>query len=263
MEPADQRAKLAFPLTDARVGIALDDDKRPLDSRDGVGWRRRGLVQEAADHKVWKVTGSRGTGYTGNVRELSDDQIPRLKHCCETSLRTESKIMIGWRHPASLEIEELLKDCTVRTARRRGPGGQHRNKTESAVVILHEPTGVEAQAAERRSQPENRHVAVKRLRINLALEVRSAAGGESAPSDLWRSRVRDGKIVCSVEHTDFASLLAEALDVLAFRGGNLHSSAEQLQCSPSQLAKFLYHEPRAFRRFNELRRQRGLPEWNL
>ncbi len=151
----------------------------------------------------------------------------------------------------------------MRTTRRRGPGGQHRNKTESAVVLCHEPTGVEAQASERRSQVDNHRMAVKRLRITLAVEVRSAAGGESEPSDLWRSRIKNGKIHCSPEHADFAALLAEALDVLACHGGNLHSSAEQLGCSPSQLAKFLYHEPRAFGRFNEMRRERGLPAWSL
>lgn len=170
--------------------------------------------------------------------------------------------MSDWRHPAQLDVEELLKECSVRHERRRGPGGQHRNKTESAVVIHHQPTGVEGQAAERRSQAENRHMAVKRLRMNLAIEVRTAGGAESAPSKLWRSRLRNGKIVCNPDHADFAVLIAEALDVIAARQGNLHSSAEQLECSPSQLAKLLYHEPRAFREFNEIRRRHGLPPWS-
>lgn len=161
-----------------------------------------------------------------------------------------------------LDVEELLKECTVRHARRSGPGGQHRNKTESAVVIHHVPTGVEGQAAERRSQAENHHMALKRLRMNLALEVRSASGGEAAPSELWRSRLRNGKIACNPEHADFAVLIAEALDVIAARQGNVHSSAEQLECTPTQLAKLLYDEPRAFRELNEIRRRHQLPAWN-
>lgn len=162
-------------------------------------------------------------------------------------------------HPTRLPIDELLDQCTIRHGRRRGPGGQHRNKTESAVVIRHEPTGIEGQAAERRSQIDNQRNAVKRLRIQLALGVRSAAQAEAAPSELWRSRCRDGKISCSAEHEDFATLLAEALDVVADRNGNLNSSAEQLGCTVSQLVKFLAKEPQALALVNDVRRRAGLP----
>lgn len=162
-------------------------------------------------------------------------------------------------HPARLPVEELLKQCHIRHERRRGPGGQHRNKTESAVVIRHEPTGVEGQAAERRSQADNHRMAVKRLRINLAVEVRAATDAETAPSDLWRSRCRAGKIWCSAEHADFATLLAEALDVIAILHGHLDTSAAQLGCTPTQLAKFLSKEPLAFQQMNAVRLRHGLP----
>ena len=78
-------------------------------------------------------------------------------------------------HPVQQSVEQLLRDCEVRHERRRGPGGQHRNKTESAVVLLHTPTGIEGQAAERRSQHDNHRVAVARLRVNIALAVRTAS----------------------------------------------------------------------------------------
>lgn len=162
-------------------------------------------------------------------------------------------------HPARLPIDELLEQCTIRHGRRRGPGGQHRNKTESAVVIRHGPTGIEGQAAERRSQVDNQRNAIKRLRIQLALDVRSESQAEAAPSALWRSRCRDGKIICSAEHDDFATLLAEALDVVVDRRGNLNSSAEQLGCTASQLIKFLAKEPEALAQVNEVRRRAGLP----
>lgn len=54
-------------------------------------------------------------------------------------------------------------DVRVETFRASGPGGQHRNKTESGVRLLHVPTGVVVTATEDRSQHENRAVAWRRL----------------------------------------------------------------------------------------------------
>ena len=163
-------------------------------------------------------------------------------------------------HPATIDVELLLRDCSVRHERRRGPGGQHRNKTESAVVIRHLPTGIEGQAAERRSQGDNHRNAVKRLRLNLALGVRTEVLAELAPTDLWKSRCCNLKIAINAEHDDFATLLAEAMDVLASRNGHVPGAADQLACSPSQLIKLLKKEPRAFLWLNAERKKHGLSE---
>jgi ribosome-associated protein len=48
-----------------------------------------------------------------------------------------------------------------------GPGGQHRNKTASAVRLVHRATGLSVTATERRSQSQNRSVALERLRAAL------------------------------------------------------------------------------------------------
>ena len=55
------------------------------------------------------------------------------------------------------------KDIRWQTMRASGPGGQQVNKTESAVRVIHLPTGTEATAMEERSQHRNRKLALARL----------------------------------------------------------------------------------------------------
>jgi protein subunit release factor B len=66
-----------------------------------------------------------------------------------------------------LDDEALSKECEESFFVASGPGGQHRNKTESGVRLTHPPTGLSITATERRSQAQNRQVALERLRQGL------------------------------------------------------------------------------------------------
>ncbi len=160
-------------------------------------------------------------------------------------------------HPASLPLPELAKACRFRTLRRSGPGGQHRNKVETAVIVTHIPSGVSAEANERRSQDENRQQAMQRLRVNLALTIRSDGVVDSQPTALWKSRTRQGRIAVNPSHADFPAVLAEALDHVATAAGDVKAAAESLGCSASQLVKLFKIEPRAFAAVNAARVQNG------
>ena len=70
--------------------------------------------------------------------------------------------------------EKLLKECNVDTFRAGGKGGQHLNKTESAIRMTHLPTGTVVTCQDDRSQYKNKRKCVTRLREKLeALNYRS------------------------------------------------------------------------------------------
>jgi protein subunit release factor B len=65
-------------------------------------------------------------------------------------------------------LDRLLAECDVETYRGSGPGGQHRNRRDSAVRLTHRPTRIVVTATERRSQHQNKAVALERLAAKLA-----------------------------------------------------------------------------------------------
>ncbi|OGP93155.1 MAG: hypothetical protein A2157_14655 [Deltaproteobacteria bacterium RBG_16_47_11] len=64
-------------------------------------------------------------------------------------------------------LEILKRQVTIETYRSRGPGGQRKNKVETAVRLKHLPSGITVVATEHRSQAENRRLAFERLRKRL------------------------------------------------------------------------------------------------
>lgn len=161
-------------------------------------------------------------------------------------------------HPAALAPGPLSTDCEIRFTRRSGPGGQNRNKVETAVILTHRPTGIAAEASERRTQGENLKAARFRLRLNLALRLRTRVEPGDPPSTLWQSRCRGGRILVSPTHDDFPTLLAEALDRLASSGFEPKAAAAALGCTPSQLVKLLKDDSRALLLVNDRRKDLAL-----
>jgi peptide chain release factor 2 len=64
--------------------------------------------------------------------------------------------------------EDLLRQCAVDTFRASGPGGQHVNKTESAVRLTHLPSGVVVTSQQERSQHRNKALCLQKLREKIA-----------------------------------------------------------------------------------------------
>ncbi len=158
-------------------------------------------------------------------------------------------------HPAAFPIQRLQDESDIKRTRASGPGGQHRNKVETAIVITHRPTGVVGQASESRSQERNRQAAWQRLKLNLALAVRVQ---RTEISPLWLARRSGKRIEVNPEHPDFPALLAETLDQIHIHDYDVASAAQSLGVSTSQLVKLVKKVPAAWQAVNQERESLGL-----
>jgi len=85
------------------------------------------------------------------------------------------------KHPTDRDSLEL--NCEVTFFRASGPGGQHRNKRETGVRLVHHATRVVVTATERRSQSQNRELAFARMAARLqSLQVKRKPRKPSKPS---------------------------------------------------------------------------------
>ena len=165
------------------------------------------------------------------------------------------------RSSVYLPYDALERECRFERLRRSGPGGQNRNKVETAVRFYHRSSGLVGEASERRYQGENRQIALERLRLELALNVRVPIDLENESdrrSLRWFERVVDGRIRVSSSGFDYAVLVAEFFDVYARVDENLAKAAAFLETTPSQIVRFLAARPQALEKLNVARAKLGL-----
>lgn len=164
----------------------------------------------------------------------------------------------------ALSESSLFSQCRMDTFRASGPGGQHRNKTDSGVRITHLPTGVVAQAVDDRSQHKNRAVAMSRLRLLIAAKVRRPLKlhDYKPPPELVRllpaepGKKSSGDKI-GVHHPDFAKGVQALLDLLAASKGYVFYAAAVLRVSPSALSKILTVDKTVLQATNELLISKG------
>lgn len=90
----------------------------------------------------------------------------------------------------AVEVEINPADITIETIKSTGAGGQHINKTESAVRLTHRPSGIVIEARNERSQLQNKEQAMRLLRTRLLDRKRAEVTG--AISDTRRAQVGSG-----------------------------------------------------------------------
>jgi protein subunit release factor B len=91
--------------------------------------------------------------------------------------------------------DELLAQCRIETFRSGGKGGQHQNKTESGVRLVHLPTGTKSTSRSERSQHRNKALALERLRRKLErLNERAAPRVATTVPEREKKRRREQKL---------------------------------------------------------------------
>ena len=204
-EPADNSG--AFLFIQAGAGGTEAQDWAQMMSRMYARWaERHGFsIEVIEEHEgdtagikniTYRISGDRAYGWLKN--EIGVHRLVRISPFNANGKRQTSFASVDvWPDiDDNIEIEINDKDLRIDTYRASGAGGQHVNKTSSAVRLIHRPTGVVVSSQQERSQVQNRENCMKMLRAKL-MEMKAQQHAEKI-SDIkgvqmkieWGSQIR-------------------------------------------------------------------------
>ncbi len=235
-EPADNNG--AFLFIQAGAGGTEAQDWAQMMSRMYARWaERHGFITEVIEEHegdtagikniTYRISGERVYGWLKN--EIGVHRLVRISPFNANGKRQTSFASVDvWPDiDDTIEIEINDKDLRIDTYRASGAGGQHVNKTDSAVRITHIPTNTVVTCQNERSQIQNREMAMKMLRSKLyELEMQKRAEAEDAAKAAqkkieWGSQIRNyvlypyqlvKDVRTGVEKTDSDAVLDGDLD---------------------------------------------------
>lgn len=235
-EPADNNG--AFLFIQAGAGGTEAQDWAQMMSRMYARWaERHGFsVEVIEEHEgdtagikniTYRISGERAYGWLKN--EIGVHRLVRISPFNANGKRQTSFASVDvWPDiDDTIEIEINEKDLRIDTYRASGAGGQHVNKTDSAVRITHIPTNTVVTCQNERSQIQNREMAMKMLRSKLyELEMQKRTEAEDAAKAAqkkieWGSQIRNyvlypyqlvKDVRTNVEKTDSNAVLDGDLD---------------------------------------------------
>lgn len=234
--PADNNG--AFLFIQAGAGGTEAQDWAQMLSRMYARWaERHGFSAEVIEEHegdtagiknvTYRISGDRAYGWLKN--EIGVHRLVRISPFNANGKRQTSFASVDvWPDvDDTIEIEINDKDLRIDTYRASGAGGQHVNKTDSAVRITHIPTNTVVTCQNERSQIQNKEMAMKMLRSKLyELEMQKRAAEEDAAKAAqkkieWGSQIRNyvlypyqlvKDVRTGVEKTDSDAVLDGDLD---------------------------------------------------
>lgn len=165
----------------------------------------------------------------------------------DSNARRHTSFASVWVYPEiddTIEIDIVESDCRIDTYRASGAGGQHVNKTDSAVRITHEPTGIVVQCQNDRSQHKNRSQAWDMLRARLyELELKKREEAAQSENDSkseigWGHQIRSyvlqpyqlvKDLRTNVETSDTGGVLDGKIDLFLSAALSQNATAETLE----------------------------------
>ncbi len=145
----------------------------------------------------------------------------------------------------NLTDDELIKRCIIDFYKASGPGGQKKNKTESAVRLTLRDSTITASASEERQQSVNRSRAISRLRMQIAYEMRQ-------PAKVW-----EGQWDMNLKNPKYPLFAACLLDHLVKHSWKVSEAATNLSVSTSKLIKILAKNDTLWQLVNQSRIKAG------
>lgn len=131
-----------------------------------------------------------------------------------------------------MTLDQLLAACTQKGFQGSGPGGQHRNKTNTGVQLNLREYNLEIKSCEGRSAKENKTHALHKMQMAIALNVR-----ETPPDTEMPFPGSNGHIQPS--NPQFPIFVAHVFDRMAQKNGDTKEAAQTFGLTPSALVKIL------------------------